>query len=105
MNLITLSTLIVAVAAMVSAVYSIWRNGRHHRDNLTKFKTEIQAEVKTTTDTLKHSEYGLMAINAKVGSFQVNCADTSGRLEERVIALEAVNGKKKTTRRRTKSST
>lgn len=101
MTLIELSTMLVAVAAMGSACYSIWRNGRHRHDSLTKFKTEIKAEVKTTTDTLTHSEYGLMAINTKVGNFQVHCADKSGRLEERVIALENGKSQRKTRRRKT----
>lgn len=80
--------LVVAVAAVSGTIYSIWRNGRHHRDSLTEFKTAITAEVKGIKEDLNSREHGLEALSRKMNDFSVRCAETRTGLDGRVTALE-----------------
>ena len=77
-------TMIVAVCALVSAGYSIWRNGRSQRDKFTEVKTELKA----IKDTVNNPDYGLQSQGQKLNNHLVNCAKISTGLGERVKQLE-----------------
>lgn len=84
MSILEGGTLLTAVAAMVAAVYSIWRNGRSQRDKFTEVKTEL----KGIKDTVNNPDYGLQSQGQKLNNHLINCANISSRLDERVKQLE-----------------
>jgi len=84
MNAVEFWTMVVALAALVSAGYAIWRNGRAQRDKFTEVKTELTNIKKEVS----HEEYGLHALGQHINDFKVHCAQMSTGLQERIIALE-----------------
>jgi predicted nucleic acid-binding Zn-ribbon protein len=61
-----------------------WRNGRAKSEEYGALKKEIDVINKK----LDHPEHGTEAIHKEVATFQKNCADISGRVDERVKANE-----------------
>ncbi|MBA7714691.1 hypothetical protein ES703_123722 [subsurface metagenome] len=93
-------TLVIAIVAVAGALYSIWRNGHSHRDSMTEFKTAITGEIKGVKEDLTNPDFGLSALNQKMGNFKVNCATVSTSLKERVYALEDEANKRRPRKRK-----
>ena len=91
MNAMEFWTMVVAIAAILAALYSIWRNGNKSRDKFTK----VEAGLKVITDSVNHKDYGLQAQGQKLNDHLINCGKISTGLTERVNHLEEAVPKKR----------
>jgi len=64
------------------------KNNHQNVKQQTQLETTLKAEIKDVKDDIKHPEYGLSAINKKLGEQLLYCAKTSTSLKERVTSLE-----------------
>ena len=105
MTILDSGTLVIAIAAAVGTIYSIWRNGHSRSESLTAFKTEIKAEIAGVKKALEDDDHGLSALGKKLNEYQLSqtehCAKTSTSLKERVIALEDEANDRKPRKRKT----
>ena len=99
MNWVEAGTMIVAVVALCSGVYSIWKNGRSSRDKMTEVKTTVSLEIASIKTEMSDEEWGIKALHRKLNTYQLNqtahCAETSTSLKERVKALEDAKPRKR----------
>jgi len=78
------ATMLIAGAAFIGAIYSIWRNGRRQSDKFTEVKTELKTNLENVTKELQDENYGLRALGQKVNDFKVHCATVSTRLSTKL---------------------
>lgn len=67
---------ILAIGLIVTWI----KNGRNKSEEYGALKKDVEK----VNQKLDNENYGLIALNNKVGKFETHCASVSGRLDERV---------------------
>ena len=78
----------VFLTAICALGYSFYRNGRSTSRNAREAVTELQGNIEHVNETLKDPLSGLGAIKESVDAQKNNCANLSGRFDERLLNLE-----------------
>ena len=83
---------IIGLIILGGGLAATWiRNGRKQSRELGKFEStqvSIQNELTEIKNEIKNGEYGLVALNNKMGKFETHCAEVSTDLAVRVKSSE-----------------
>ena len=78
----------VLLVALFGFGYTYYRNGRSTSRKVRDAVTALQSDIKHIDEALKDPHSGLGAIKESVDEQKTNCANLSGRLDERVLGIE-----------------